>query len=255
MIYNKLVQDTTNGIKKLAVLIDPSSITESYLREMIPLAEASSVDYFFVGGSLMINDNLDVFCKLISETTDIPVILFPGSVFQLSKYADAVLFLSLISGRNPEALIGNHVIAAPLIKSYNLETLSTGYMLIDGGNKTSVAYMSNTQPIPHEKKDIAVCTALAGEMLGMRILYLDAGSGAEKSVSLEMIQEIKEKTSLPLIVGGGIRTVEVAQNMYAAGADIIVIGNGAESNKHLITDIGSQTKHLRHGGSRYIESR
>jgi phosphoglycerol geranylgeranyltransferase len=165
---------------------------------------------------------------------------------QISEKADGLLFLSLISGRNPEMLIGRHVLAAPVLKRTNLEIISTGYMLIDSGSPTSVSYMSGTVPIPHDKEDIAVCTAMAGEMLGMKLIYLDAGSGARFTVSNNMIEEVKKNTGIPLIVGGGIRTAEKAIEICQAGADIIVIGNALEKDPERITDISSAVHALHH---------
>ena len=148
--------------------------------------------------------------------------------------------LSLISGRNAEFLIGNHVVAAPYIKKANLEALSTGYILVDGGAATTVSYISNTLPIPHNKPEIATVTALAGEYLGMKMIYLDAGSGAKQHVTQEMIQQVKATISIPLIVGGGITNAATAQQIYISGADMIVIGNGTESNRNLITEISKE---------------
>jgi putative glycerol-1-phosphate prenyltransferase len=166
----------------------------------------------------------------------VPVVLFPGSNLYIHSDADGILFLSLISGRNPEFLIGQHVVAAPLLKASGLEILPTGYMLVDGGKPTTVSYISNTQPIPADKADIAACTAMAGEMLGQQLLYLDAGSGAENPVSPGMISAVKKATSLPLLAGGGIRSGEQARNAWEAGADCIVIGNVLESNPGLLED-------------------
>jgi phosphoglycerol geranylgeranyltransferase len=168
----------------------------------------------------------------IKENTSVPVIIFPGGIMQVSSVADAILFLVLISGRNPEHLIGSQVIAAPIIRRSGLEPISTGYMLIEAGNTTSAEFMSNTKPIPRDKPDIAVAHALAAEIIGMRFVYLDAGSGANASVPEEMIRAIASKCSLPLIVGGGIRTPEEARRKVEAGASFVVTGTVTEHNNH-----------------------
>ena len=220
--------------KQLTVLVDPDKLTDKEIEKTAKMAQKAGVDYFFVGGSLLINDSLNQSIKIIKESCNLPVIIFPGNNYQLSNNADAILFLSLISGRNPDMLIGMHVIAAPYIKLSGLEPIPTGYMLIDGGNPTSVTYMSNSFPIPADKKDIAACTALAGEMLGLKMIYMDAGSGAEKSISSEMIKFVKDSVDIPLMTGGGIKTPDLLREKYIAGADIAVIGTQFENN---ITDM------------------
>ena len=166
-----------------------------------------------------------------------PVILFPGNANQVSANADAILFLSLISGRNAEFLIGNQVLSAPVIKNSGLEAIATGYMLIDCGKTTSVEYMSNTQPIPYDKPDIAVATAIAGEMLGLKALYLEGGSGAQSFVNPEIISAVKKSCSIPLIVGGGIRSCESLRNVFDSGADIAVVGTIIEKNPELLSEM------------------
>lgn len=230
------------GIKSLAILIDPDFAKIKNLEEVIALSIRSGVDYFFIGGSLILQDRLDECIKLIRESCNIPIILFPGSGFQISNKANAILVLSLISGRNPEYLIGKHVESAGLLYSSKLQTIPTGYMLIDGGPGNTATYISHTQAIPHNKLDIALATALAGKFLGMQSIFLDAGSGAIHSVSDKMISKINEHVDLPLIVGGGIKTLEIAQTIYDAGADIVVIGNAAEKNPTLITEFAGLTK-------------
>ncbi|HVN48285.1 MAG TPA: geranylgeranylglyceryl/heptaprenylglyceryl phosphate synthase [Bacteroidota bacterium] len=212
------------------VLIDPDKIKPQQLPAFVQSATAAGVDAFLIGGSLLFSNEFDATIQLIKMNTTIPVIIFPGNVSQVSQYADAMLFLLLISGRNPENLIGNHVIAAPIIKRMGLETISTGYMLIDGGKTTSVEFMSNTRPIPNNKADIAVAHALAAEMIGIKILYLEAGSGAERSVPEVMIQKISKYCTLPFIVGGGIRTPEEAHQKVEAGASFVVTGTIIEEN-------------------------
>jgi len=216
--------------KQLAILVDPDKLTHEEIEKTAKNAQLAQADYFFVGGSLLINDNLHQSIQIIKDNCDLPVIIFPGNNYQLSSNADAILFLSLISGRNPDMLIGMHVIAAPYIKLSGLESIATGYMLIDSGKPTSVSYMSNSLPIPADKKDIAACTAMAGEMLGLKMIYMDAGSGAEKSIPSEMIRFVKDSVDIPLMVGGGIKTPELLRAKYQAGADIAVIGTHFENN-------------------------
>ena len=230
-IYEKF-QDKTR--KKLAVLIDPDKPTDAQIISIIDKAKAADVDFFFVGGSLLVTDSLDHCIKLIKEHCDIPVLIFPGNSLQISKYCDGFLLLSLISGRNPEMLIGRHVIAAPYLKLYGNEIIPTGYMLIDSGKATSVTYMSDTTPIPHDKDDIAMCTAIAGEMLGLKLIYLEAGSGALMPVSTSMISKVSQMIKIPLIVGGGIKTPEMAADAVKAGADVIVIGTAFEKEPELL---------------------
>ena len=208
---------------------------------IIEKAIEANVDLFFVGGSLLTNNSLDFCVSIIKHNCKIPVVLFPGNAMQINNKADGILFLSLISGRNAEMLIGNHVITAPFLKESNIEILSTGYMLVDSGKTTTVSYMSNTIPIPHEKDDIAVCTAIAGEMLGLKIIYMDGGSGARNSVSEKMITSVANNIDVPLIVGGGINSAKTAKEKCRAGADIIVVGNAIEKEHELIQDIANAT--------------
>ena len=222
---------------QLGILIDPDKPSDDEVKYLAQLAASSAVDYFFVGGSLLTSNNLEVCIKLLKqESPNIPVILFPGNTHQLSSRADAFLFLSLISGRNAEMLIGRHVIAAPYLKLSGLEIMSTGYMIIESGRSTSVSYMSNSTPIPSDKNDIAICTAMAGEMLGLSLIFMDAGSGALNTIPERMIAAVKGSVEVPLIVGGGIRTPEKAAAIAHAGADIVVIGNTLEKTPELIPD-------------------
>lgn len=236
-LYTNLCAAKSRRQKRLAVLLDPDKLPQARLQRTVALAAECGVHYFFIGGSLVVNDQLDALLTGIRERCNIPLVLFPGSSFQLSYRADALLFLSLISGRNPELLIGQHVIAAPFLRLSPLEIISTGYILIDGGVPTAVQYMSNTLPIPSHKDDIAVCTALAGEMLGLKVLYLDAGSGAQRPVPLRMIEAVRSAVELPLIVGGGIRSAAEAAAAWQAGADLVVVGNGIEQDPGLIRDL------------------
>lgn len=238
-LLTSLQEAKNSGKKKFVVLIDPDKMRMGNMDEVIKLAVEAQVDYFFIGGSLIVNNMLDSCLEDIRSRCDIPMILFPGNNFQLSFRADGILFLSLISGRNPELLIGNHVLAAPYLKVSPLEILPTGYMLIDGGISTTVRYISNTTPIPHAKDDIALCTALAGEMLGQKLMFMDAGSGAKTPVSTSMIEAVSSAVSVPLIVGGGISTPEKALANVKAGADVIVVGNAIEKDASLIKEIGA----------------
>jgi putative glycerol-1-phosphate prenyltransferase len=207
--------------------------------QTLELAIECGVDYFFIGGSLVVNNMLDALLNQIRQRCSIPLILFPGNSFQLSYRADAILFLSLISGRNAELLIGQHVISAPFLKMSPLEIISTGYILVDGGVMTAVQYMSNTYPIPTQKDDIAVCTALAGELLGLKMIYLDAGSGAKTPVSESMIEAVSGAISVPLIVGGGIRSPEKVAANFRAGADLLVVGNIVEQDPSAIREMAA----------------
>lgn len=234
--YRKIVENKDKGFKQLAVLLDPDKVTDRQAEKLGRLANECKVDFLFIGGSLLTNGNLSNCIQRVKENCDIPVILFPGNSSQIDGNADALLFLSLISGRNPELLIGKHVASAPIIKEKQLEAIPTGYMLIESGNTTTALYMSNTQPIPAEKNDIAACTAMAGEMLGLKMIFMDAGSGAHHPVSEEMIAAVRQVIQVPLIVGGGIRTPEKAWLNCKAGADMIVIGNLLEKNPELMAE-------------------
>jgi phosphoglycerol geranylgeranyltransferase len=238
-IYSSILEAKQQGKKKFVVLIDPDNVRLGKLDKVIELSKSANVDYFFIGGSLVVNDMLDMVLANIKKATDIPMVLFPGNSFQLSYKADGLLFLSLISGRNAELLIGKHVITAPFLKISPLEIMSTGYMLVDGGISTTVQYMSNTIPIPANKDDIALCTAMAGELLGMKMIYMDAGSGAKNPISTSMIDAVSSAIDIPLIVGGGIRTPEKAYENVKAGADVIVVGNAIEKDPQLIIEMAA----------------
>jgi len=220
--------------KQTAVLVDPDKHTGESLQKLCNYINQSKVDFMLDGGSLLLKSNFDFTIEYLKQNSKLPVVIFPGSNFQVSDKADAILFLSLVSGRNPEYLIGQHVTAAPLIKASNLEVIPTAYLLIDGGRISSTAYITQTVPIPNDKPDIAVATALAAEMLGMKLIYLEAGSGAESTVSSELIKAVKAAVKIPVIVGGGIRSAGRAKEIFDAGADIIVIGNALESNADLL---------------------
>lgn len=238
-IYQQFISRKHSGKKSFAVLIDPDKVNAKSIAALVKLSVEAKVDYFFVGGSLVISHHLDECIQQIKTACSIPVILFPGSPSQVSKYADALLYLSLISGRNPELLIGQHVISAPFVKKSGLEIMPTGYMVIDGGAPTTVSYISNASPIPADKSEIAMCTAMAGEMLGMKLIYMDAGSGARRPITEQMIEKVAQHIDVPLIVGGGIVDPEKAYLNCKAGADIIVVGNAIEKDISLITEISS----------------
>ncbi|HNQ67885.1 MAG TPA: geranylgeranylglyceryl/heptaprenylglyceryl phosphate synthase [Bacteroidales bacterium] len=235
-IYQQMLKKTANCEKQIAVLIDPDNVDNDTLVKRVEIINTRKVNYIFVGGSLLKN-SIENCVDIIKDNTTKPVILFPGNSSQISDKADAILFLSLISGRNPEFLIGNHVIAAPFLYQTGLEIISTAYILIDGGKVSSVQYMSNTNPIPSDKTDITVATALAGEMCGNKLIYLEAGSGALSPVADETIFAVKQKISCPLIVGGGIKTKSELSNKFNAGADIVVIGNAIERNEDLLKSL------------------
>ena len=238
-IYTQLLEKKEKGRKSFAVLVDPDKVNAAAIDQLVKLSVDAQVDYFLVGGSLVISNQLDEVVQVIKAACDIPVILFPGSPSQLSKYADALLYLSLISGRNPELLIGQHVISAPFVKQSGLEIISTGYMVVDGGAPTTVSYISNASPLPADKNEIAMCTAMAGEMLGMKVIYMDAGSGAKRAITESMIQSVAQQIEVPLIVGGGITDPEKAYRNCKAGADVIVIGNAIEKDATLIKEMAA----------------
>ena len=238
-IYHSLAEKKRHGKKSFAVLIDPDKVNDAKMQSLINLALVARVDYFLVGGSLVISNYLDQCVQFIKRSCDIPVVLFPGAPSQISKYADALLYLSLISGRNPELLIGQHVISAPVVKSSGLEIMSTGYVVIDGGAPTTVSYISGAAPLPADKDEIAMCTAMAGEMLGMKIIYMDSGSGAKRPITESMIEKVSHSISIPLIVGGGITEPEKAYLNCKAGADMIVVGNAIEKDENLILEMAA----------------
>jgi putative glycerol-1-phosphate prenyltransferase len=233
-----LITDKANSSQKqFAVLIDPDKVSLTEVEEISKISAKANVDLIFVGGSLLTKGSLDECIQVIKKHFDKKVIIFPGNSMQISSFADGILLLSLISGRNADMLIGKHVIAAPFLKASKIEIIPSGYLIIESGVTTAAQYMSNTQPIPFEKDDIAMCTAMAGEMLGLKLIYLDAGSGAKNHVSETMIKKVKSNISVPLIIGGGIKTPEIAKKCCLAGADIIVVGNAIEKNFNLISSI------------------
>ncbi len=238
-VYNRFQTLRVTKKKGFAVLVDPDKVSTLQVHQISTLCNEAGVDFVFMGGSLMVTQHMDECIQAFKSNSDIPVILFPGSPAQVSRYADALFYLSLISGRNPELLIGAHVVSAPMVKASGLEVISTGYMVIDGGAPTTVSYMSHSAPIPHDKDDIALCTAMAGEMQGKHVLYMDAGSGAKNPISESMIRRVAGQTDIPLIVGGGIIDPERAYLNCKAGADVIVVGNAIEKDSSLIKEMAS----------------
>ena len=227
--------------KKLALLIDPDKTTAAAAAKLSVEAGKNGFQLILIGGSL-VSEPLDQYIQTVKKSCKLPVVLFPGSLFQVSTKADGMLLLSLISGRNPEYLIGQHVLAAPVIKKMKLQTISTGYILIEGGGTTSVEYMSNTKAIPANKTDIIKATALAGEMLGLKLIYLEAGSGAKNRVPSKVIREVKNVVSIPVIVGGGISTARDLKEVFAAGADMAVVGTAIENNAKLLKEFAEVVK-------------
>jgi phosphoglycerol geranylgeranyltransferase len=239
MIY-KSILDCCGRKKMLALLIDPDETGPDRVPELIGQANDSGVSLVLVGGSL-VNKPVDSLVAAIKDHSFAPVLLFPGNPGQLSNKADGLLLLSLISGRNPEFLIGNHVIAAQFIKNSSLEVIPVGYMLIENGSISSVEYMSNTKPLPRDKPGIAVSTALAGEMLGLKLIYMEGGSGARDIIPPGIISEVKKNIGIPLIVGGGIKSAEDLRKVFNAGADIAVVGNAAERDAGILKEFSMQS--------------
>lgn len=229
-IYDKLLAVSKQKGAAYLVLIDPDKINSTDIPDFVSTATAAGVDGFLIGSSLLLDGTFDDVIAAAKKHTTAPVIIFPGGIQQISKEADAILFLSLISGRNAEHIIGSQVLAAPVIKRLGLEAISTAYMLIDSGKMTAAEFMSNTKPIPRNKPEIAVAHALAAEYLGFKFIYLEAGSGAEQSIPEEMISAVARSCSVPLIVGGGISTPDEAQHKVSAGASFIVTGTVLEKN-------------------------
>ncbi|MCW9065939.1 MAG: geranylgeranylglyceryl/heptaprenylglyceryl phosphate synthase [Ignavibacteriaceae bacterium] len=243
--YNYLLNTVRTKGAAYLILLDPDKLLKSKIAPFIRHCEKSGVDGFLIGGSLMMSGDLDSFIENVKVETSLPLIIFPGSINQISPIADAILFLSVISGRNSEHLIGKHVTASPLIKRAKIEPISTGYILIESGVTTTAVYMSGSLPVPRNKPEIAAATALAGEYLGMKFIYLEAGSGAQDSVPDEMVKAVSEECSIPVIVGGGIRTPQSARRKIDNGASIIVTGNffEDENNWDMIKDFASAIHH------------
>ncbi|HTR82577.1 MAG TPA: geranylgeranylglyceryl/heptaprenylglyceryl phosphate synthase [Bacteroidota bacterium] len=229
-IYQTLLSSSKAKGAAYLILVDPDKIDGDNFAKFVEHATTAGVDGFLVGGSLVLADTFEECIRTMKKSTNVPVVIFPGSVQQVSKEADAILYLSLLSGRNAEHIIGSQVTAAPIIKKMKLEAISTAYMLVESGKTTSAEFMSNTKPLPRNKPDIAVAHALAAEYIGFKFLYLEAGSGAEQSVPEEMVAAVSQHCTVPLIVGGGIRSAEDAHKKVRAGARFIVTGNILEDN-------------------------
>ncbi len=241
-IYKDLQSRKQSGKSGFAVLVDPDKVAPADMQYLAELCNDAGVDYLLMGGSLVVDHQLEACIERFKANSKIPVLLFPGSPAQVTPYADALLYLSLISGRNPDLLIGQHVVSAPAVKASGLEVISTGYMVIDGGMPTTVSYMSHSAPIPANKPDIALCTAWAGELQGKHIIYMDAGSGAKIPISEEMIRKVSAHIEIPLFIGGGIQTPEKVYKNCKAGANIVVVGNAIERDPMLIAELVQATK-------------
>lgn len=240
----EILSRLSGNSKLLAILIDPDKCNQEQLSNLSNYAQQGWIHLFLIGGSLLFKDQVKEIVDFLKQHCSVPVIIFPGNPSQIYDGADGLLLLSLISGRNADLLIGRHVEAAPSIKQSGLEVIPTGYILIDGGKATSVSYMSNTTPIPSDKADIAVATAIAGELLGLKAIYLEAGSGAKNAVSSEIIQRVSNAVDIPIIVGGGIRSVEQVEKAFESGAQVVVIGTAVEQHQDFIPLIGASLKNF-----------
>ena len=229
-IYNKIIQSKVERKKLLAILLDPDKIVLKNLPSLISKINQSPATHIFIGGSQVKTTILDELIVKIKQNCNLPIVLFPGNPSQISAEADAILFLSLISGRNPDYLIEHQVKAAPILKQTKLEIISTGYILIDSGTETAVERVSKTKPLERSNLDLVLATAQAGEMLGNKLIYLEAGSGAKEAVPLELIKLVAQNIKIPLLVGGGIVDLQGIQKAYEAGADLVVIGTAFEND-------------------------
>ena len=242
----KIIEQIRNSKKSnkkiISVLIDPDKTTEDKLTSTVKLCNTNKIDLIFFGGSLINSSMSEHYLRLIKKNSKIPVVLFPGTNTKISNIADGFLLLSLISGRNPNFLIGKHVEQAFKLKKSSLEVISTGYILVGNEKNTAVSYISNTNPIPFEQHDIGAATAIAGELLGFQLIYLEAGSGSTYSVNANMILNVSKNIDCPLIVGGGLNTIEKIEMAFENGADIVVIGNAIEENQKILNEIGKIKK-------------
>lgn len=230
-----MIKDNFPEEKSVALLLDPDKSDADSLNKILEIATDYKTDYILAGGSLTFN-SIENLIGSIRNSCNIPVILFPGNLLQLSQKADAILLLSLISGRNPELLIGNHVIAAPYLRNVKEKLIPVGYILVGSGKKTAVEYISNTEPIPSDKPEIVVATALAGEMLGLHMIYLEAGSGAENPVPFNIIDSVRKNISIPIAVGGGLKNADQIKSAFEAGANLVILGNSCEKNPQLLAE-------------------
>ncbi len=246
-IYQQLVHKKQQRQKSFAVLLDPDNLTEEAARQLIQISQLYPISYFLIGGSLVTTANQAPLIQFIKKNSTIPVLLFPSSSLHLDASADGILLLSLISGRNPDFLIGQHVISAAALKASNLQIIPTGYILVDPGHPTTASYMSGTLPLPRDKPNIAASTALAGELLGLQIIFLDAGSGARQPVPSAMIAAVRQTVDAPIVVGGGINTISKAHAALQAGADLIVVGNEVEKNPEFMAEVAIVVQQINSG--------
>lgn len=238
-ILEQIKKRSKEGKKSFFLLIDPDKVEENILRKLIQTPSFDKVTFLLIGGSLITGDAFHETVQFLKANTDKPLTIFPGSNLHIDPQADAILLLSLISGRNPDFLIGQHIVAAPILKRSSLEVLPTGYILVEGGKQTTVSYISNTTPIPADKPEVAACTAMAGEMLGLQLIYADAGSGAQNPIPTKMVKQIRKSIDIPLLIGGGIRTTKQAQDALSAGADAIVVGTAIEDDFEKLEELVS----------------
>lgn len=248
-IYRKILLNRESKKKIFAVLIDPEKSSGRNFAAVVAALKVANPDFIFIGGSQLVRST-DSLIEILKEELDSEIIVFPGDASQFSPYADAMLFLSLLSGRNPDYLIGQHIKSSVEIKNSDIEVIPTAYLLIDGGKVSSVEYISNTRAIPRDKKDIVVSTVIAGELLGMKLTYLEAGSGASVPVPASLISYVRERTESPLIIGGGISSLTDLSAAYEAGADIVVVGNNFENHPERIIEyvkwVQQYNDHLQH---------
>ena len=235
-IYENILQAKAKNEKLLAILIDPEKVTVEDAIILAKKIKNSPATHIFVGGSTFSGSHLGKLITVLKQKTNLPTLIFPGHPFQISEEADGILFLSLLSGRNPDYLIEHQINSVRILEQTNLEVISTAYLLIDGGKETAVQSVSQTKPIAHSDIELAYRTAKAGELLGMKLIYLEAGSGANQKVSLEMIKYITENCKIPVIVGGGIRSMQTIQQVYASGADLVVIGTAFENDSNFFKE-------------------
>ena len=249
VVLSRLLRDRQRDHRALAVLLDPDNVSLEAAAYLVRLSYRHPVDYFFVGGSLVTSARQGPLLDLLRREAAAPVVLFPSSPTHIDRRANALLLLSLISGRNPELLIGHHVVAAPLLQASGLELLPTGYMLVDTGQPTTASYVSNTQPLPADKPAIAACTALAGEQLGLRLTYLDGGSGAQRPVATGLIRAVRAAVRGPLIVGGGLDSATKISQALSAGADVVVVGNHLEIEPDFLSEAVAAVRGFVPGGA------
>lgn len=243
-IYHAILKAKTESRKLLAILLDPDKTESHTINSLMLKINASPATHIFVGGSSTKNHNIETLLKALQHNCKLPIIIFPGNPSQISAFADAILFLCLLSGRNPDYLIGHHIDAAPILKKTDLEIISTGYILIESGMETAVARVSKTLPLDRNNHEQIVSTAQAGEMLGNKLIYLEAGSGAKLSVPQKIIEAVAQNISIPLIVGGGIVNYDGIAQAFEAGADMVVIGTAFENNNDFFKDFQASNREI-----------